>query len=181
MSRFAIWAMAAVMLAVPSVAGSAEAAKKRIEKEVVVKGTLAEVWHAWTTDEGVRTFFAPSSNVKLAIGGPYEIFFAPDAPPGQRGGEDLKVLSYLPMEMLSFDWSFPPSIPSLREAGARTWVVVTLAEAGQNQVRVRLTQLGWQNGEAWDKGYAYFQRAWDVVLGRLEKRFASGPIDWNAP
>ena len=151
---------------------------KRIDKDVMVKGTLAEVWHAWTIDEGVRTFFAPGSNVHLAIGGPYEIYFAPDAPAGQRGGDGLKVLSYLPQEMLSFEWNFPPSIPSLRDGGARTWVVVSLAEAGAGQVRVRLAHLGWRAGDDWEKGFAYFQRAWDIVLGRLQRRFAQGPIDW---
>lgn len=181
MCRLATCAIAALLLGRPAAAAQPQGETTSITKEVVVPATRAEVWRAWTTDEGVRTFLAPSSNVKLAIGGPYEIFFAPDAPPGQRGGEDLKVLSYLPMEMLSFDWSFPPSIPSLREAGARTWVVVTLADAGPGQVRVRLTQLGWQSGGDWDKSYNYFQHAWDIVLGRLEKRFASGPIDWNAP
>jgi len=24
-------------------------------------------------------------------------------------------------------------------------------------------------------------RAWDIVLGRLEDRFAEGPLDWEAP
>jgi len=169
--------VAAVTLAATATGAEVD---KRIEKEVVVKATLAEVWHAWTTEEGVRTFFAPAAKVELRIGGAYEMYFVPDAPAGQRGGEGLKVLSYLPMEMLSFDWSFPPSIPSLRDAGARTWVVVTFAAAGPGQVRVRLTHLGWREGEDWERGYAYFQHAWDTVLARLERRFASGPIDWSA-
>ena len=29
--------------------------------------------------------------------------------------------------------------------------------------------------------YAYFTRAWQIVLGRLERRFAVGPIDWDDP
>ena len=26
----------------------------------------------------------------------------------------------------------------------------------------------WQTGEAWDAGWAYFDRAWDIVLHKLQ-------------
>ena len=42
---------------------------ERIDTEMAVNASLEDVWHAWTTDEGVRTFFAKQSNVKLALGG----------------------------------------------------------------------------------------------------------------
>jgi hypothetical protein len=34
---------------------------------------------------------------------------------------------------------------------------------------VRFAQLGWQNGEDWDRGYAYFDKAWDWVLAEMKK------------
>ena len=43
------------------------------------------------------------------------------------------------------------------------------------------TQTGWGAGPDWDKAFAYFETAWDVVLGRLKLRFESGPIDWSNP
>jgi len=161
------------------VAGPREAPVKQIVKQVEVKAPLAEVWRVWTTAAGAEEFFAPKARVELEPGGAYELFFMPDNPPGSRGAEGLKVLSYLPMEMLSFDWSFPPSIPSLRDSGARTWVVIQLSDLGNGSTRVRLTHLGWQEGPDWDQGFAYFQQAWDVVLGRLQQRFATGPVDWS--
>ena len=30
-------------------------------------------------------------------------------------------------------------------------------------------QLGWGEGEDWDQGYAYFDRAWDWVIGRIKE------------
>jgi uncharacterized protein YndB with AHSA1/START domain len=152
---------------------------KQIAKEVEVEAPLAEVWRVWTTAAGAEEFFAPRARVELEPGGAYELLFMPDNAPGSRGAEDLKVLSYLPMEMLSFDWSFPPSIPSLRGSGARTWVVVQLSDLGDGRTRVRLNQLGWHEGADWDRGFEYFQEAWDVVLGRLKQRFESGPVDWS--
>jgi uncharacterized protein YndB with AHSA1/START domain len=151
-----------------------------IRKEVIVNASVEAVWRAWTTPEGAVTFFAPRANIRLALGGPYELYFDLDAPEGSRGSEGLKVLSFLPMEMLSFEWNAPPQYPNVRKA-QRTWVVVQFYPLGQNRVRVRLTHLGWREGEEWDKVFQYFKRAWNIVLGRLEYRFSKSPIDWNNP
>jgi len=151
-----------------------------IQKEVIVSASLDEVWEAWTTLAGVKTFFASKANVELAIGGPYEMFFNLDAPPGSQGGEGLKVLSYLPKEMLSFEWNAPPDFPTLREKEL-TWVVVQFEPLQSNRVRVKLTHLGWKDGDEWERLYQYFLRAWEIVLGRLVYRFSSGPLDWTNP
>ena len=41
-----------------------------IEKEVIVPASLAEVWDAWTTVQGVATFLGPKARIELAVGGP---------------------------------------------------------------------------------------------------------------
>ena len=48
---------------------------KILRKEVVVPASLKEVWDAWTTTEGVKTFFSSEAKIELAIGGSYEIYF----------------------------------------------------------------------------------------------------------
>lgn len=164
---------------VTRVAGPREVPMRAIVKQVEVRAPRAEVWRVWTTSTGAQEFFAPRAHISLEPLGAYEIFFLPDTPPGSRGGDDLRVLSYLPMEMLSFEWNFPPSIPSLRGSGARTWVVLRVEDGEEGATRVRLTHLGWREGEDWERGFAYFDRAWDVVLGRLRQCFETGPIDWS--
>lgn len=66
--------------------------RRMIRKDVVVNACVEEVWEAWTAPEGAVTFFAPRANIRLAIGGPYELFFDLDAPEGSRGGEGLRLL-----------------------------------------------------------------------------------------
>ncbi len=143
-----------------------------LEKEVTVDASLDEVWHAWTEVEGLAAFFSKQSRVELRVGGAYDMFLniAPDHH-GKRGSEGCKVLSYLPKEMLSFELTFPPSIPSLRDSNAKTHVVLRFDPIGERRVRVRFAQLGWQAGEDWDAGYAYFDKAWDGVLEKLQDRF----------
>ena len=46
---------------------------KVLSKEILVEAPIEEVWHAWTTAEGLR-FVSAKSNVDLEIGGRYEWF-----------------------------------------------------------------------------------------------------------
>lgn len=146
-----------------------------LAKKAVVDAPLAEVWHAWTTSEGIKAFWGVESNIELEIGGPYELFMGMTEPDesGTRGSEGCRVLSYIPMEMVSFEWNFPPAVPTLRNAHAKTFIVLRFEAAGDRKTRVRLYQLGWQDGEDWDKGYTYFDRAWSFVLDLLKKNAGS--------
>ena len=67
---------------------------RAIEFEMELDAPIEEVWAAWTTEEGILSFFSPHCNVELKPGGPYEIFFDSDSPAGQRGGEEMIVLAY---------------------------------------------------------------------------------------
>jgi len=137
--------------------------RRELRKEITIAAPVERVWAVWTDPEAM-TFVSVESNIELRVGGPYEWFL--DLPPdedGRRGGEGCRVLAFLPYRVLAFDWSFPPSIPSLRRSQAKTQVVVRFEEAGAG-TRLRFSQIGWQEGEEWDAGYAYFDDAWDYVL-----------------
>ncbi len=151
---------------------------KILRKEIVVPASLKEVWDAWTTTDGVKTFFSSEAKVELAVGGPYEIYFILENPYGLKGSEDCKILSYLPMEMLSFDWSAPPEFGDLRNR--RTQVILQFEEIEPGKVKVKFSQYGWGKGEDWDRLYDYFNKAWSYVLNNLKKRFTEGPIDWKS-
>jgi uncharacterized protein YndB with AHSA1/START domain len=138
------------------------------------------VWLAWTTEAGVRTFFAPQCRIDLRPGGAYEMFFDSEAEPGQRGGEGMIVLAVQPERMLSFTWNAPPHLPHVR--GEMTHVVVRMVEAESGGTIVTLRHDGWGTGGEWDAAHEYFQRAWiEVVLPRLQYSFEVGPVDWSDP
>lgn len=147
---------------------SSEAEEPKIlRKEITVRAPVSAVWNAWTTNEGL-TFVSAKSNVDVRLGGPYEWFLdLPADGQGRRGGEGSRVLAFVPEEMIAFSWTFPPSIPELRDAGEKTQVVVRFDEVGEREVRVELVALGWQEGEPWERGFEYFDQAWGYVLEQL--------------
>lgn len=140
----------------------AEPSDRILRKEVEVTASLGQVWEAWTTTEGVQSFFSDHAHVELRPGGPFEIYFNPDAPEGQRGSEGCRILSYLPMTMLSFEWNAPPSFGDLRYQHTR--VVILFTESPEGKVKLSLSHLGWGQGETWNELHEYFDRAWDYVL-----------------
>lgn len=157
-----------------------------VRHELVVAAPLSEVWEAWSTAEGAETFFAPEVKLELRPLGALEVLWSPEAPPGQRGAEDLRVLAYVPERMLSFEWSAPPQFPRARPK--RTFVVVELEPLAAEQTRVVLLHQGFAEqalrepavADEWKEVRAYFDGAWRSVLGALEQRFTSGPLDWAA-
>jgi uncharacterized protein YndB with AHSA1/START domain len=159
--------------------GALHAEDRVLRSELTLPAPVGEVWKAWTTEEGIRTFFAPASHVELRVDGAYDVFFAPDNPPGQRGAEGMRILGLEPMKRFAFTWNAPPHLPRAR--AQRTEVVLEFEPVGEAATRFRLTHQGWGEGGEWDAAYAYFDDAWRaVVLPRLKRRFEAGPIDWNA-
>ena len=152
--------------------------ERMLKFSVDVPASVADVWHAWTTEAGATTFFARACHIDLRVGGAYEMYFAPDAPAGERGGDGLTILAIQPERMLSFTWNAPPSLPDVREQ--HTAVTIRLYPLPANQTRVTLIHSGWGEGGQWDDAFAYFANAWgEVVLPRLQQCFATGPVKWE--
>ncbi|MCA9306947.1 MAG: SRPBCC domain-containing protein [Phycisphaerales bacterium] len=160
-------------------ASRADDALAPIEASAVIDAPIAEVWHAWTTSEGLESFLVEKANIELRPGGPYEIFFSMQAPEGARGSENCSVLSFLPNQMLSFQWNAPPKFEHARFI--HTWVVVNFEELSPSRTRVDLTHLGFAENAAdnpdhadeWKQVRAYFTNAWPSVLSALKQHFAA--------
>jgi uncharacterized protein YndB with AHSA1/START domain len=156
----------------------AHAQERYVDKEVRVKAPVDAVWQAWTTSEGIRSFFAPDARVEARVDGPFEVYINPLAPPGQRGADDMRFLSVQEKKMITFTWNAPPHLPEAR--AQRTYVTVRLKPISDDETLVTLHHGGWGDGGQWDQAYAYFDKAWANVLANLQKRFAEGkPYDWT--
>lgn len=153
-----------------------------IQLGVVVDAAREQVFEAWTTDAGVRSFFAPDSRIEAETGGAYELYFMEEGkvPLGQRGSEGCVFLALQAPVFFSASWNAPPHLAAVRNE--HSIVIVRFAALSPTQTRVDLTHVGWGEGGQWDEALAYFRRAWGaMVLPRLRHRFAVGPIDWAAP
>ena len=167
-------ALLIAMLLPPIVAFAAERA---IDEKITVKANVDEVWKAWTTTEGIKTFFAPDAKVELRVDGPFEIYMNPFAAVGTKGADEMRIVGFQDKKMLTFTWNAPPSLPEARKQ--RTVVIVRFISRGDVLTDVTLHHVGWGEGGEWDMAYDYFGKAWPNVLKNLQKRFDSGPVDWK--
>jgi uncharacterized protein YndB with AHSA1/START domain len=133
-----VTSIAAGIATAVAMTGSATALERAVRVKTTVAATPAEVWHAFTTSGGAQTFFAQRANIQLAIGGPYEIFFNPAD--DRQGTKGLRILSYAPEEMISFQWNAPPQFPEVRNGG--TWVVVQMRAVTAGRTEVTVSHLG---------------------------------------
>lgn len=168
--------LAALLFAALALAASAE--ERRIAKEVLVHAPIEAVFAAWSTSEGVRSFFAPDADIDARPGGAFHVYFDPLAQPGLKGADDERVLAVQAPTMISFTWNAPPHLAEAR--GQHTAVIVRLRPEPNDLTRVTLTHIGWGEGGQWDQAYAYFDKAWGNVLANLRKRFDENkPVDWT--
>lgn len=167
-------------IALIPVAAATLSNEKSINFEIVINASIDDVWNAWTTEEGAKSFFAPDCKIELLPNGKYEMYFLPEAPEGQRGGEGCKILAVQEKKLFSFSWNSPPIFPEVRFQ--YTTVILRFEKLSQNKTRLYFTEIGWGDGGGWDKSFEYFTKAWGkVVLPRLQYRFENGPVDWNNP
>lgn len=161
----------------PAASGQETDPDRRIVKQVTVKASLDDAWKAWSTTEGIQSFFAPEARIEARPGGAFHVHFNPYAKPGLKGADDMTVLAAQERKMISFTWNSPPYMPVVRSQ--RTSVQVRFKPLGEKETEVRLVHGGWGEGEKWDESFKYFDTAWGRVLANLQKRFAEGPIDWT--
>ncbi|QTN23133.1 SRPBCC domain-containing protein [Rhizobacter sp. AJA081-3] len=167
-------ALAVVLLVLASFATAQERA---LNKEAIVPAPVEAVWQAWTTRDGIVSFFAPDAEIEPRVGGAFHVHMDPLAQPGMKGADEMRFMALQPPSMLSFDWNAPPHLAQVRQQ--RTFVVVRFKDIDGKSTKVTLHHTGWGDGGEWDQTYAYFDRAWGNVLGNLKKRFESGPVDWT--
>ncbi len=175
MSQIEIRRLALVGVILLSLSPAASAGDRQLRTEFVVKAPLQEAWKAWTTSQGLESFFAPHCRIDPRVDGELEIWFTPDAPPGQRGAEGQMVMQVLEGKRLAFTWNAPPTIPTLRDQ--KTLVTIDFEPLGAGLTRIRFAHLGWGRGEDWDQALEYFDGAWRiVVLPRFKHALEAGPI-----
>jgi uncharacterized protein YndB with AHSA1/START domain len=158
--------------------GQPRAEERAIVESITVKANLNDVWNAWTTTEGIKSFFAPDAKIEAKPGGAFHVYINPLAPAGMKGADDTVFLAVQPKRMISFTWNAPPSLPEARQQ--RTVVVVRFVARSEALTEVSLHHSGWGEAAAdneWGKAYDYFAKAWPNVLKNLKKRFDDGPVD----
>jgi uncharacterized protein YndB with AHSA1/START domain len=152
-----------------------------LQHQAVVDASLADVWGAFTTSEGLRGFVAPVARIDFRVGGLWEASYNPQARIGDPGNIRNEIITYVPLRLLAIRVvNAPPTFP-YPDVIKNVWTVIELEDLGLNRVRVTGSMTGWKTGPSWDAVYKMFEADNAVVLGNLQKRFHDGPRKWEQP
>ncbi len=151
-----------------------------LQHQAVVGASLAAVWKAYTTSEGLRSFVAPFARIDFRPGGIWEASYDPKAKLGDPGNIRNKIVTYLPMKMIVMRIAAtPPDFPH-PEVAKSVWTILELEDLGFDRVRVIGSMVGWKPGPESDEVYRFFEKGNADVLAALQRRFVEGPNDWSA-
>ena len=136
---------------------------------ITIPASRADVWHAFSTSEGLSTWLTPGAVVDLRSGGEWTAHY----PQGRTGGGTI--ISFVPEKEIVIAAMAPEEFPTVRST--RTHARFTFESRG-NRTLVTLEQTGWQDGEEWDKAYEHLFAGNAYLLATLHRRFVNGPLDW---
>ncbi len=168
--------IAAMIIAVSSV----QADDLRVaELSGPVPAPIEDVWSAFTTSEGLSSFYAQKAYVEPEIGGLFELYILPENPVGQRGLEGQRILAIEPERRLLITWAAPRFVEENLGSQSSTIQEITFAPEGPNTTIVRFRQFGFGETPEWAGTERYFQlRQYDVYINLLEK-IHNGSVDWE--
>jgi uncharacterized protein YndB with AHSA1/START domain len=152
--------------------------EKMISLAIRIQAPLDSVWKRWTSEKELQKFFAPVCHLEPKVFGLFEIYFVPNAPAGQRGAENNRVLAIQEKKMFSFTWDAPPQYPDIRSQ--RTFVTVHFYPVTNSETLVTLVHTGWGQGDDWNTVFGHFEQAWaGFVLPNLKYSLEVKPVNWK--
>jgi uncharacterized protein YndB with AHSA1/START domain len=159
----------AALLASPVTVTRSDQPVKSLKFEVIVPGTVDQVWDAFTPADGLASWLWRDVRVDARPGGDWLAIF-----PSSTGGGTI--VSLTPKRQIVISALAPDRFPAVRDT--RTRATFEFAAVTPTATKVTLLQTGWKTGVEWDAAYDYLAGGNAELLEQLYQRFASGPIAW---
>jgi uncharacterized protein YndB with AHSA1/START domain len=142
----------------------------------VIEASIADVWRAFATSEGMREWMTPHAEIELRLGGVRRANYNAHGRLGDPDTIESTVLAYEPLRMLATRVAKPPAGFPFPRAVLQMWSVLYLDPIGIRNTRVRVVTLGFDTTEESQKMRAFFERGNAAELAKLQKFFAEKPV-----
>lgn len=135
---------------------TATADDNRQVTEIEIDASLDNVWKAFSTTEGLKSWAAPLADVDFRVGGKWRTNYNAEGKLGDETTIENTILSYDPRRMMSIrPTKFPRGFPFV-EAATKTWTVFYFTPITESRTRVRLVGLGYTDSEQSQQLRAFF-------------------------
>jgi len=142
-----------------------------IECSTVIAAPRAEVWKAFTTTEGVKSWMVAQADIQMKNGGLWKTKYGKEGTLGDDRTIVNEVLAYDPERMFSIRIHTPPKGFPFMNAYKEMWTVVYFEDAGDGKTKVTCRGNGFTDTEESKKLRAFFEGGNKQTLEMLVKRF----------
>jgi len=137
--------------------------------EVELEAPVERVWRAWTEPDELASWLTELANVRMEVGGPYELFWEPEHPE-RNSTLGCTITALEPNRLLAFTWKGPvPYADLMNIEPPPTSVTVSFQASGPECTIVRLEHVGWGSGPRWEEARAWHVKAWQEAFARLKR------------
>ena len=151
---------------------------RALQLSAEVPASAHDVFQAFATSEGFRSWAVPVAKVDLKVGGFMESSYDAAAPLGAPGNIKNQIVAYVPDRLLVIrNVQAPPGFVD-QALFARTVTIIEFNALNEHGTRVTLTNAGYGPGAGFADVYRHFEWGDAYMLEELRKRFVDGPTDW---
>ena len=156
------------------ICASTSAQNQRVVDEFEIGASLDDVWNAFTTTDGLKSWVTPLSDIDFRVGGKWRANYNQGGRLGDETTIENTILCYDPKRMLSLKATGFPKGFEFVEAAKETWTVFYFTRVSDVKTKITIVGLGYTNSEQSKKMRAFFKPAnkysMDQLKAALEKK-----------
>lgn len=146
-----------------------------IAHEGIMEASVDDVWRAWATSDGLRSWLAPHAEIDLRVGGLMRTNYSAQGALGDPQTIENTVLSFEPRRMISIKVAKAPAGFPFPNAIRQMWTIIYFEAAGPGRTNVREVSLGFEADEESQKMRAFFDQGNAATLKQLQRHFTKAP------
>ena len=121
--------------------------------------SVDDIWAAFTTTEGLRSWVAPLADIDFKVGGKWRANYNSDGQLGDATTIVNTILSYDPKRMLALKATGFPEGFEFIDAAKETWSVFYFTAVSENKTKITIVGLGYNDTEQSKKMRTFFDVA----------------------
>ncbi len=147
------------------------AAENRVVDEFEIDAGIDDVWQAFTTSEGLKSWAAPLADIDFRVGGKWRANYNADGKLGDEATIENTILSFDPKRMLSLKATGFPAGFEFEEAAKETWSIFYFEAIDASKTKITIVGLGYNDTEQSQKMRSFFKPANEYSMSQLKASF----------
>ena len=129
-------------------------------EDIVIEAALADVWAAYTTEEGYTAWAAPKARIDLRVGGTMLTQYGAGAEIGDPGTNTLHIVNYVPERLLTLRAEVADNWPEvMKQDGERLTNVILFESLSPTRTRVESFGIGYGDSPEYEELLQFFVKA----------------------